>query len=216
MINYVILIIGIWRGVISSILISRFFMIIHDCEIKKLILCKGDKLFMEISIVLSILSLFVTILGFILTFFQINRKYNLAIKQIKKNNQLSMLEILPEKIINFTTKMFNYKVNNEEMFENLQEIKRIIFSYGTKTEMRILSRYENTIITNSIKSNNEESIALLLLLSSQIKADVTDEYVSPLYFYKMIIMDNGEWAKKYIEINNLLINELNIDKRFMM
>ena len=59
-------------------------------------------------------------------------------------------------------------------------------------------------------------MAIYVLLATQIKYDVTSVAISPKYWFIMKLNDFDSQEKKISKATNKLIDELGLDKNFMM
>lgn len=97
--------------------------------------------------------------------------------------------------------------------ELLPEIKDKIFAYGSKEAIEIFREFEY-IISNP--NNNGISITayyLLPLLITQVKVDVTGEYINPLIFFDSLMPQFKEHRSKATDYIKVVIDDLNLDMK---
>ena len=74
--------------------------------------------------------------------------------------------------------------------------------------------YQNAVTQE--KADSYRVIAFYVLLTVQIRADITGEVVSPEEWFKMKLTDFQANREIITKANNRLVQELNLDSRYMM
>ena len=72
------------------------------------------------------------------------------------------------------------------------------------------------VAVKGITRNEYRMMAIYVLLATQIKYDVTSVAISPKYWFIMKLNDFDSQEKKISKATNKLIDELGLDKNFMM
>lgn len=159
---------------------------------------------------------FVTIVGFILTYYLAQRTIKAEISKMKKARMIENgIEIL-----DFFTDVLN-GAGNSISVDEIKQIRKKIISYGSKELIIIYSSYQQFTYKMSNTSTNEddkkEMFAYIGLLVSQLKYDITGETINPSYYFKMVINEFydkenffSDVDKKVNEINNRLNLNLKI------
>ncbi|ETS96633.1 hypothetical protein HMPREF1512_0812 [Streptococcus sp. OBRC6] len=116
----------------------------------------------------------------------------------------------------------NAKLKEKKQEENLKIFKEIIntiYSYGSKESIKIVSLMQKENYEAAVKritQNEYRMMAIYVLLATQIKYDVTSAVISPKYWFIMKLNDFDSQEKRISEATNKLIDELGLDKNFMM
>mgnify|MGYP000872656930 FL=1 len=186
---------------------------------------KEDSLLTIISVgIPSIIS----IVGFIVTYFSMKQSFQNELKRNRDTLALENMSKIPYKVLALFDEMIeinslkNAKLKEKKQEENLKifkEIMNTIYSYGSKESIKIVSlmqkeNYEAAV--KKITQNEYRMMAIYVLLATQIKYDVTSVAVSPRYWFIMKLNDFDSQEKRISEATNQLIDELGIDKNFMM
>lgn len=162
----------------------------------------------------------VTILGFIINYYQTKRNMRNEIIKKKTNIHLEKLSDIPEKALVFLDDILSKKIyiNPDDFYP----LVRKVFSYGSIESITILSSMQQHNYTD-YKNKSEDTyevyklMAYIVLLVCQIKFDITDIIVSPELWYRIKLNDyeeNLENKKLIVKANNDIVSKLKLNKEF--
>lgn len=165
----------------------------------------------NLEITLSIFTIFVTIIGFIVT-------YIIAKKQIKNEMRKQKLNItlskLDKVLYDLVTYMHKIKKGNIDVNE-FAEILHTIYAYGSKKIIMLTLEIQKTNY-NFEKSKVNELLVMYSLLISQIKYELTEEVLSPEAWFILNISDynNGSMKQEVIKIIDEKVDFYKLNKGF--
>ena len=98
------------------------------------------------------------------------------------------------------------------------------YAYGSADAIKIVTamQRENYIIADMQSEERKEKsvtyrlMSFYILLSSQVKADLTDVFISPVYWFKMKTTDFDTDKDVIARECNKIVDELGISKAFMI
>lgn len=154
----------------------------------------------------------VTIIGFIIT-------YNLNIvnirEEIYKSKNIKSSEILKK---NFQPLLNIIRFDREKMKENktLESLNKIfdeILIYGSSKLIRIATTFKEYIFTNKDSIDVNYIFAYIGLIISQLKYDISGEYIPADTWYRYTITDYGVLKSQVVETIEEIIKSLDLDKK---
>ena len=162
---------------------------------------------------------FVTIVGFILTYYLAQRTIKAEISKMKKARMIDN----SAEILDFFADILNGP--NAKIDENsIRKLRKTICSYGSKDLTKLFASYQQLTYNMESFSKEEMTIktfAYVCLLITQIKYDTIGEIVNPMYYLKMMIKDYKDKSemmssieseiKKMVtefELNNDIVKEM--------
>ena len=181
-----------------------------------------------ITIISVMISSVISIVGFIVTYFSMKQSFQNELKRNRDTLALENMSKIPYKVLSLFDDMIeisslkNDRLKEKKQEENLKifkEIMNTIYSYGSKESIKIASfmQKENyKVAVKGITRNEYRMMAIYVLLATQIKYDVTSVAISPKYWFIMKLNDFDSQEKKISKATNKLIDELGLDKNFMM
>lgn len=141
-------------------------------------------------------------------------KIETEIKNIKEQDNLSKDDL--KKIENNEQKC---KMIQDGLYDKMAYLLNTIYSYGSVDAIRIAAKMQN----ENYKANNDNNadikfriMAFYVLLATQVKFDVTGVITSPELWYQMRMSDYDLNKDTYIYANNQLVNELDLNKGFLV
>jgi hypothetical protein len=105
--------------------------------------------------------------------------------------------------------------------ENMGRLLNDVYAYGSPDAIKILVSFQKTnyeIGSNSNASDIEQSYRVLghlALLISQLKYDLSGQYVDPEFYFKLKLSDYGKNGVSARSILTDLVEELGLDKRLI-
>jgi len=170
-----------------------------------------------IDILTIIVPALVTIVGLLLNYFFTNRNIKNEISKKKLDISLEYLSEAPYKSLELFEKM-REKGKEAEYLKLFTELSNTVFAYGSEDAIKILGAFQqNNYAMNNGNGDKQKAISYFILLTCQIKYDLTGIEISPDSWYKIKITDyetNLENKNKFIKATNEVVEELNL-KDFM-
>jgi len=158
---------------------------------------------------------FVTIIGFIISYFANKRSFAEEAKKQKRDIQLEKMSELPYQILDLLDKIRNNNPKDKFIITEYQKILTIVLAYGLNDAIRLAARLQeiNSSVQNGEQLDIPKNIICYLLLLCQIKYDLTGTKVSPECWYQTKMSAEYAQAKeKYSKYNNEIVAELNLEK----
>lgn len=179
----------------------------------------------RISVLLSVgIPAVISIIGFLLTIFTLKKEFQNELVKQKANVQLEKMSTMPYEILELMQNMIDSGKNpsralQEKLKAKMDRVFSTIYAYGTATSIHILAamqseNYQN--ISASQEVNRYRMMAFYVLLTVQIRTDITGEVVSPEEWFKMKITDFQDNRDLFRATNNELVNELNLNRQYLM
>lgn len=166
-----------------------------------------------IDILTIVVPALITIVGLLVNYFFTNRNIKNEISKKKLDISLEYLSEAPYKTLELFEKM-RVKGKEAEYLELFTELSNTVFAYGSEEAIKILGAFQqNNYAINSGNGDMQKSIAYFILLTCQIKYDLTGIEISPDSWYKIKITDyetNIENKNKFIKATNEVVEELNL------
>lgn len=164
-----------------------------------------------IDLMTVIIPAVVTIIGFIINYFVLNKTIKDQISKKKTDISLEYLSDVPLISLEF----FNLIKGSEQdkILEVFNELANKVFAYGSNDAIKILSELQQ----HNYKAVNDpyKIMAYYTLLTCQIKADLTGIKVNPEYWYKLRLNDyevNLPVKRQLIDATNQVVKELKLGK----
>lgn len=164
---------------------------------------------------LGVLNALFTLIGFAVTIYTFKR--SLKNELIKTQNSITLDQVrdLPYEILDNFDKLNDDSYNEEQQLKDFSAVMKKIYAYGSKDSICIISKMqEENYQQLYIESNKLRPMCFYILLVTQIKFDVTGDAVSPELWYKMKINDYHKNKTKIKIVNNEIVNELHLNKKF--
>ncbi|WP_373774390.1 hypothetical protein [Streptococcus ferus] len=171
-------------------------------------------------------SSFISIIGFVITNTSLKKSFKNEMRKSRDNVALEKMSTMPYEILELwddmmeidKVKSLSQKSNKQK--ENLAKFKRIMnvtYSYGSENVIKIvaLMQKENYEAENQqIEQDVYRMASTFVLLTTQIKYDVTEIAVSPSLWFQMRLKDYTDQEELYKKANNQLVDELNLNNEF--
>lgn len=163
----------------------------------------------------ALASIFVTIIGFIITYSLTNKNLKDEISKTKTSIALEKMEDIPFDILSLLKDIKNGELNAD----NYASILHRIYAYCSPTAIKIAVKMQSLTYQQSVQSTSTSNFRMLTLLSlliSQVKYDLTNEIINPELWFIMQITDYNTSALK-TEVKHLInedIELLSLNKQF--
>jgi hypothetical protein len=177
-------------------------------------------MFVETIISVSIPAI-VTIIGFILTYHLTARNLRDELSKQKTNIQLERMSAVPYEILQLFDNMVNASKGKKTLPDLSREMQGLfskIYAYGSTDAIRILAAMQKENYTHAAEGTTDpwRQMSYYVLLASQIKFDTTGIAVSSSYWFEIRLIDFASSKKDLSEANNKLVNELKLNRAFLM
>ncbi len=179
-----------------------------------------------ISIILSVgIPAIISIVGFRITIFTLKKNFQNELVKQKANIQLDKMSIMPYEVLALMQDMIDVgkKQGSTETQQKLKGkmdwIFSSIYAYGSSKAIHILAAMQSENYQNSVmpeKADKFRIMAFYVLLTAQIRFDITGEIVSPEEWFKMKLTDFQANRGMIKAANNRLVEELNLCKQYLM
>lgn len=180
----------------------------------------------KISLLISVgIPAIISIVGFIVTVFTLKKGFQNELAKQKATVQLDKMAVMPYEILALMQKMIDAGKQKappslqKELKDKMDWIFSSIYAYGSSKAIHILATMQSENYRNAAVPDNTDkfrTMAFYVLLTVQIRADITGEIVSPEEWFKLKLTDFQANREMIKEANNRLIKELNLDSRYIM
>lgn len=167
----------------------------------------------------------ISIIGFVVTIFTLKKNFQNELAKQKANIQLEKMSVMPYEILALMQEMIdagkqdNSIETQQKLKEKMNWIFSSIYAYGSSNAIYILSAMQSENYKNATmpeKVNKYRIMAFYVLLTVQIRADITGEIVSPEAWFKLKITDFHTNRDMIKAASNQLVKELDLDSRYIM
>ena len=165
----------------------------------------------------TILMVFITILGFIITYFMTRKNFRDEVKKGKITLNAEAIKSLPYEICQMMNRMLPKGKQKLLSVDEYSEILSKVLSYGSKDTVAIAIHMQQLSYSNADGTNAEtgwEMISSYSLLITQIKYDLTSEIISPESWFYLKISDYKKLQPQIKATINKVVNQLRLNKEF--
>ena len=160
---------------------------------------------------------FVTIIGFVVTYFKNKRYFREELRKAKTNIQLDKISEVPYEILSLFNKVHDTSISDKEKIESYNNLLASIIAYGSKEAIAIAAAMQEFLYINSLNGKliNPEPYKLMAynaLLLCQVKYDLTGTEVNPEYWYRIKFTDYRTKKSEYQSSVNKIVGELSLNK----
>lgn len=187
-----------------------------------------------IKFIIDNFNTFVTIAGFIVTYFLTKKNFKDEIIKNKISVNVENVKELPYricKIMDRSIMMLNIDKENieekekktkkeksqESLNEEFVDILSNVLCYGSKDAVDISIKMQTLAYSmnyNRDKKISYDALAVYSLLITQIKYDLTSEIISPESWFKLRLTDYSKTRPQIVSSINRIVDELNLNKKF--
>jgi len=162
----------------------------------------------------SLITVFVTIVGFIITYFGTTKSFKDEIAKEKISQNIENIHKLPFEIC----ELMNINKANEIDLKTYKELMSKVLAYGSKDAVSIAIHMQQlSYELNNRQPNDVDKLEVLVaysLLFTQIKYDLSSEIVSPESWFKLKVNDYPKIRRQVVPIINRVVDELYLNKDF--
>lgn len=165
----------------------------------------------------SLITALVTLVGIIVSYVLSKKNLENEINSIKTQQSVERMRDLPARVAGFLDEVRSGLIDETGMSRLLSDI----YAYGSPDAIKILVSFQETnykIGSNRNQSSISESFRVmgyLTLLISQLKYDLSGQYVDPELYFKLKISDYGKNGITARGILADLVKELELDEKFI-
>ena len=168
-------------------------------------------------VISSGVTIFVTILGFVVTFFASRKNLTDEILKFKQTSQVDQIKDLAYRLCDLMYQMKDYKKHNQKNIDTYAEIMNKVIAYASRDAVNISIWGQQINFQNfSSGQTNYAPLVALALLISQLKYDASAEIIPADTWFRLRINDYEKSGMKN-EIEKLIketVEELNLNKGF--
>ncbi len=167
----------------------------------------------------TILTVSITILGFIITYFMTKRNFKDEIRKEKINMATQTIYALPFDICELMDKLIKNKLcNPREFVEQYGALLSKVLSYGSKETIKIAVKMQQLSYEAANKPAEDKYVILAAyaLLITQLKYDLTSEVISPESYFMLRMKDYENIKDSLKKAINSLVDELNLNRKFIV
>ncbi len=162
-------------------------------------------------------TIFVTILGFVVTFFASRKNLTDEILKFKQTSQVDQIKDLAYRLCDLICQMKEPKKHNQKIIDTYAEIMNKVIAYASRDAVNISVWGQQINFQNfSSGQTNFAPLVALALLISQLKYDASAEIIPADTWFRLRINDYEKSGMKN-EIEKLIketVEELNLNKGF--
>lgn len=167
----------------------------------------------------TLITVTVTIIGFIVTYLMTQKSLRDEILQSKVMSNADNIRSLPYDICQMMNRMTGKGSNQSFSVNEYAELLSKVLAYGSKDAITIAVHLQEMAYANAETENThspQEMMACYSLLITQIKFDLTAEIISPECWFKLKIKDYSVMKKAIVMYNNYLVRELDLRRDFLI
>lgn len=155
---------------------------------------------------------FVTILGFVVTYFLSKRDFREEINKQKVNIHLDKIAELPYEIQELMDSILDKK-NDKTLLTKFKNLMTSIFAYGSKDAIVLVTNMQELnylVASNPEKADKNMVMAYYILLLCQVKYDLTGIEINPEFWYRMRLTDYTTMKQALCTANNEIVQRLEL------
>lgn len=164
----------------------------------------------------AIVTMLVTIIGFVVTYLMTKRNFKDEVKKNKIALASDQIQTLPYDICQLMDAMIKGK-NQESLLHQYGSILSKVLAYGSSHAIRIAIKMQQMSYKSASTISFDERLPMLALYSlliTQLKYDLTSEIISPESWFQLRMNDYETIQPKMKEAINGLVKELDLNDTF--
>ena len=164
----------------------------------------------------AIITVFITIIGFVVTYMMTKKNFKDEIKKGKITLASEQIQTLPYDICQLMDAMINGN-KDSNVLERYSSILSKVLAYGSNQAVRIAIKMQRMSYETTDASDFDDRFPMLAaysLLITQLKYDLTSEIISPESFFQLRLKDYNTSQPKLRKAINDMIKELNLNNEF--
>lgn len=167
------------------------------------------------ALISAIITSFITIIGFIVTYNLSKRNYKEELNNSKKTLNIEKLQDI---IIDLCWLMENASKTSVTT-EKYQSLMYNILSYGSTEAIKIITNLQTSLYKNESEHMSQDELTVFILTSysllvAQIKYDLTGEIIPPLSYARLKFKTFDTFSNKLYIKNNELVDKLCLNENF--
>lgn len=165
----------------------------------------------------SIITVFITVLGFVITYYMTKKNFKDEIRKDKIALAAQETQTLPYDICQLMDSMIKGKTkSSDELVNEYGAILSKVLAYGSRDAVKIAIKMQQLSYSLSNVPNEERFpiLAAYALLITQLKFDLTSEVISPESWFQLRMTDYPKIQPRMKEYINSIINELSLSESF--
>ena len=165
----------------------------------------------------SLITAIVTLIGILVSYRLSKRNLENEISSIKTQHSVERMQDLPARVALFIDEVRAGRIDDESMSHLLSDV----YAYGSLAAIKILVSFQETNYGIALMHGQPDEsqtycvIAHLALLISQLKYDLSGEYVNPELYFRLKIRDYGQGNTSAKETLTNLVKNLDLDRRLI-
>lgn len=176
------------------------------------------------SLIMSVVEIIISITGVIITIYTLREDFQNELAKQKANMQLDKMSTMPYEILELLQNIIDSRNDTaatlqKEIMDKMNRIFSTIYAYGTSASIHILAAMQSENYQNASAPNQADTYRMMtfyVLLTAQIRADITGEVVSPEEWFKLKITDFQNNRERIKVANNKLVEELNLSSQYII
>lgn len=171
------------------------------------------------TILFGVLTIIVSILGFIITYIQVKKTILAELQKQKQQIFLNKMIDIPIRLLRLFDKLKEENYVKDNLDKEYNEIINTIIAYGSKDVVKIATKMHQFEFENENNKYSFEIFARAILIIMQLKFEITNIAINPelLYFKKTNdYFQDQDYREKLIIINNEIVNEEKLNREFLI
>ena len=167
----------------------------------------------------TLITVIVTILGFIITYLMTKKNFKNEITKSKIAITADMMKDLPLELCELMDQLLALEETQTIPTNHITTILAKILAYGSKDAVAIAAYMQQLVYSNSDRKDQDKdwaSISCYALLITQIKYDLTSEVISPDSWFKLKTTDYYEKKDVINKCINSIVLELALNPMFIV
>lgn len=170
----------------------------------------------------TILTVSVTILGFVITYFKTKQSFSNEVRKSKIAHNVEIIHSLPFDLGELMTRIQKQSANasapRKDIFisADYEALMTKILAYGSADAVKIATEIQQTSFrsTQTGEDCGKRLLILYALLITQLKYDISDEIISPESWFRLKINDYETTRNDVIQKINEYVDVLKLNKKF--
>lgn len=169
----------------------------------------------------TIVTVSITILGFIVTYFMNKKSVQDELKKDKVMHTTELMETLPYDVCQFMNELLHGKsgIISKQALQTHEKILASIIAYGSANAVKLAiaiqtCAYEQESSLSKEGNGGTRMLAAYALLITQLKYDLTSEVIPATSWFQIKLKDYGNIRASLEGEINSLVNELNLNEKF--
>ena len=168
---------------------------------------------------LNNLDIFVTVIGFVVTYHMTTKSVGDEIRKNKIAHNVEKIHSLPLELCNMMSKIQKSSSNSKKPAIRQQDYEDLmikIFAYGSRDAVTLATEIQQMFykVAKTDEDCGQELLVLFSLLITQLKYDISDEIISPESWFRLKINDYENVRDDMVVKINNWISRLSLNEKF--